>query len=77
MASVAVSMLQNVSHKFPTRFMPFHPFGSPTPANRRAGAFEAIEVLPSRFQSDGISIPFGTLGEQRTVETIIAVVLTG
>ena len=71
MASVAVSMLQNFSHKCPTRFMPFHPFGSRTPAPGSADAFEAHFISPTKpIQSDGISIPSGTLGEQRTVETI-------
>ena len=71
MASVAVSMLQNFSHKCPTRFMPFHPFGSRTPAPGSADAFEAHLISPTKpIQSDGISIPSGTLGKQRTVETI-------
>ena len=52
----------------------FHAFSSlrlPYTSAGSADAFEAHFISPTKpIQSDGISIPSGTLGEQRTVETI-------
>ena len=71
MASVAVSMLQNFSHKCPTRFMPFHPFDSRTPANREQ-VLSRLNKSPTKTIPVGWyfdSVP-GTMGKQCTVETI-------
>lgn len=70
MASVAVSMLQNFSHKCPTRFMPFHPFDSRTPANREqvlSRLFSPTKPIPVGWYFDSFA---GTLEKQRTIETI-------